>query len=55
MGGADYYVIDAGRQDTGVTIQPGRQHSWWLGVVSTDHNRPGHGCQDTRQGYYTGS
>ena len=23
------------------------------GGVSTDHNRPGHGYQDSRQGYYT--
>ena len=22
-------------------------------TVSTDHNRPGHGYQDSRQGYYT--
>ena len=41
----------------------GYDHQWVLrmrevvrsGVytVSTDHNRPGHGYQDSRQGYYT--
>ena len=43
--------------------QLGYDHQWVLrmrevvrsGVytVSTDHNRPGHGYQDSRQGYYT--